>query len=693
MTELRSESNQARHPRFAPVDVRLGFWRSLVQGGAGEVREHPALSILYALALVTPILLWVEAPTWARALGWSGAISLGLLLLRLALVGFTGYERMVGLRIIRRRANDPIDAVIANDPLKAGLLATRNLRASVAGAALSSVAGVEPDLPLWRRGTFWLWFFGVTAVLGVVTLVVLNEVVDPGSDLFHLLKGARVALVFYVAIASFLGLLVLIAQRFSVFGTTSIIGVVLGVAALLVVQSVATGFQHEFERRVLGVYAHINVTRAFGISEYRRFEAWLRTLPGVEGASPFVYYAMALAPHDRGDRGVDVKLASVLVKGIEPSTAAEVIDLPEHLERGSGRAIPLTDLSSDYELMPVPDRPQDELPAAIATTPDPRGPNWYDAAIAEWNSKNHADDPFRIGQSAVDKDTWEDPPEDLSEVQVADDIDRSTLPTMFIGVGLARELRLAEGDVVRLVDPGATFDHSEAPKFVYYKIAGVFQAGFQEYDSRLVYIDIKELQRFKYRGKDIVSGVDLRLSDQSLAPEVGAAIRAELNPDERKLEYSVLEWQKLNENLFSSIRTQKNIITVILSLVIFVASFNVLSALWTMVIRRTPEVAIIMSMGATGPQVARIFQVTGMTIGLAGSLAGVVFGLVMCWLVELYGYTLDPEVYFIEELPVEISLVQIAWILGLALAFCFIATIPPSLRAARLRPVEGLRYE
>lgn len=189
-----------------------------------------------------------------------------------------------------------------------------------------------------------------------------------------------------------------------------------------------------------------------------------------------------------------------------------------------------------------------------------------------------------------------------------------------------------------------------------------------------------------------MSGVDLRLSDQDLAPEVGAAIRNALN-GETIAEYSVLEWQKLNENLFSSIRTQKNIITVILSLVIFVASFNVLSALWTMVVRRTPEVAIIMSMGATGPQVARIFQVTGMTIGLAGSLAGVVFGLVMCWLVQLYGYTLDPEVYFIEHLPVEISFIQIAWILGLALVFCFIATIPPSLRAARLRPVEGLRYE
>ncbi|MFV8753390.1 ABC transporter permease [Nannocystaceae bacterium ST9] len=619
---------------------------------------------------MTPLGLWAEGPSWVRAIAWTGGISLCLLALRLVLVGFTGYERMVGLRIIRRTYGDALDPS-------------------------STTASAAPRVPIWRRGRFWLLTFGLSAALGIAVLLALEQMIDRSdSQLLEQLKPIRISLVFYVAAASFAGLLVLIGQRFSVFGTTSIIGVVLGVAALLVVQSVATGFQHEFERRVLGVYAHINVTRAFGISEYRRFEAWLRTLDGVDGASPFVYYAMALAPHDRGERGVDVKLASVLVKGIEPETAAQVIDLPDHLARASGREIPLSALRSSYELMPVPDRPQDELPPAIADTPDPRGADWYDAAIQQWNSRDHADDPFRLGPGREDRDVWEDPPEDVdTKIVATDDLDHTTLPTMFIGVGLARELGLAEGDVVRLVDPGATFDHSEAPKFVYYLIAGVFQAGFQEYDSRLVYVDIKELQRFKFRGKDIVSGVDLRLRDQALAPEVGAMIRAELNPVPERAEYSILEWQKLNENLFSSIRMQKNIITVILSLVIFVASFNVLSALWTMVVRRTPEVAIIMSMGATGPQVARIFQVTGMTIGLAGSLAGVAFGLIMCWLVQLYGYTLDPEVYFIEELPVEISVVQIAWILGLALVFCFIATIPPSLRAARLRPVEGLRYE
>jgi lipoprotein-releasing system permease protein len=98
-------------------------------------------------------------------------------------------------------------------------------------------------------------------------------------------------------------------------------------------------------------------------------------------------------------------------------------------------------------------------------------------------------------------------------------------------------------------------------------------------------------------------------------------------------------------------------------------------------------------MGATESGVARIFQFAGMTIGAVGSLAGVGFGLVLCWLVELYGYTLDPEVYFIEQLPVELSLTQVGAVLALTMVISFVATIPPSLRAAKLRPVEGLRYE
>jgi lipoprotein-releasing system permease protein len=264
----------------------------------------------------------------------------------------------------------------------------------------------------------------------------------------------------------------------------------------------------------------------------------------------------------------------------------------------------------------------------------------------------------------------------------------ANLPTIFIGVTLASRLDLDVDDVVVMVDPGSSYDHGEPPKVQHYRIAGLFRAGFQEYDAQLAYLHIKELQRFKYQGRDVVSGLDLRLASPYGAPEIKDLLEEQLGP-----EYTILEWQQLNANLFSSIRQQKSMLTVILSLVSAVAGFNVLAALWTMVVRRQAEIAILMSMGATESSVARVFQFAGMTIGACGCLAGLAYGLLLCRLVELYGYTLDPEVYFIDRLPVEYDLSQMGVVLCLTLLVSFVATIPPALRAAKLRPVEGLRYD
>jgi len=582
---------------------------------------------LWVLSWASVFLLWQDPPQWAVRAAQAGLVAFFGLVAWWAIAGFTGYEHVSGLRIITRNGK-----------------------------------------PVHRRGLLWMWL-----AISLAGLVALG------------LGYKSVFIVVAVALSTVLALLVALVRSFSVFGTIAAFGVAIGVSGLVVVQSVATGFQHEFERRVLGVYAHINVTRAFGISEYRRFESYLRTVPGVVGASPFVYYAMALAPYAPQQEETEFRRASVLVKGIEPSTAAEVIDVAEHLERGSGRRIPLDELKSTAVLEPVPDRDDDQLPPAVAATPDPRGEDAYERALLEYRAAT--EDQAETDEPAAGDEDQDDgaAPADGEKEK----LDPSELPTVFIGNTLARELQLEIGDVVSLADPGASFDHTQPPRFQHYRVAGTFQAGFHEYDSRLIYVHIRELQRFKYRSKDIVSGIDLRLSDPNLAPEVGAVLAETIGDDE----YSILEWQELNASLFQSIRTQKSIITIIISLVSTVAGFNVLAALWTMVVRRGAEIAIMMSMGATEAGVARIFQFAGMAVGATGAVSGLGLGLVLCWLVELYGYTLDPEVYFIERLPVEISLVQVAAVLALTLGICFVATIPPALRAARLRPVDGLRYE
>ncbi|MBL8942336.1 MAG: ABC transporter permease [Myxococcales bacterium] len=595
-----------------------------------EQREHWVLLALFLVSLTGALVFWTDGPPWAWWAGRAGVGTFFGLVAWWAVTGFSGYEHRTGLRIVRRP-----------------------------GAPRKSLARA---------------------------LLALTGVIVGLACMYYGLRSAPVVIA--TALCAAAALVLLVFRRFAVFASLSIVGIAIGVAALIVVQSVATGFQHEFERRVLGVYAHINVTRAFGIQEYRRFEAYLRTVDGVVGASPFVYYAMALAPQSSASDDRELRRASVLVKGIEPSTASEVIDLDAHLDAGGGPDVEISALTSDIELQPMPDRPDGKLPEVIARTPDPRGEGWYGSALARWRS---LPDTVEYGHGRKtdwdgdDGDPWPDDDPQAARAAVSDEV----LPTMFVGVTLARELELELDDVVTLVDPGAGFDHTEVPEYRRYRIAGIFRAGFQEYDSRLVYVHIHELQWFKYRGKDIVSGVDLRLADPYDAPRVEAVLRGTIGDDE----YSILEWQKLNANLFQSIRTQKTILTIILSLVSAVAGFNVLAALWTMVVRRTAEIAILMSMGATESGVARIFQFSGMTLGAVGSIAGVAFGLVLCALVEFYGYTLDPEVYFIERLPVELSVAQIGAVLALTMGISFVATIPPALRAAKLRPVEGLRYE
>lgn len=596
-----------------------------------EQREHWVLLILWTLSWAGLLAILPDVPAELVRLGQVGLVAFFGLLAWWVVTGFSGYEHLAGLRILRRPSHH-------------------------------------------TDGGRELLYAALVAALGI-------------GALYLGVRSAAVAVVVALAVGAVLVLLLV--RRFAVFATLSIVGIAIGVAALIVVQSVATGFQHEFERRVLGVYAHINVTRGFGISEYRRFETYLRDVEGVVGASPFVYYHMALAPHDpAGERGGDIRRASVLVKGIEPATADEVIDLREHLRAAEPESpATIAELTSDVVLQPLHDRDDSRLPPVIADTPDPRGEGWYPQAMTEYKAApDHQKYERRRAITVEDEDGW---PEELEPGGGGQPLDPETLPTLFVGVTLARELSLRRDDVVMLVDPGATFSHTEAPTFRYYRIAGIFRAGFQEYDSRLIYVHIKELQYFKYTGKDIVSGIDLRLDDPYDAPAVEQVLRRTIGVDD----YSILEWQQLNANLFQSIRTQKSILTVILSLVSTVAGFNVLAALWTMVVRRTPEIAIMMSMGSTESGVARIFQFTGMTIGAVGALAGVLFGLLLCWLVELYGYTLDPEVYFIERLPVEISLVQVGAVLALTMGISFVATIPPSLRASKLRPVEGLRYE
>jgi lipoprotein-releasing system permease protein len=405
----------------------------------------------------------------------------------------------------------------------------------------------------------------------------------------------------------------LLLNVFSVFTTVSIIGVILGVAALVVVSSVTSGFQQSFKQKVLGVNAHVLVLKyGLDFSEYR--EVMKKTLgePHVKAAAPFVFNEMMLS---RGPA-----LSGVLIKGIDPELAPTVIDIPERLTSGK------------FE---------------------------------------------DLGKRASPADGG------------------APLPSMFIGKELAKKIKAKLNDRVRVVSPKANFDpgawdsaRREAPAVHEFRVAGIFYSGFDEYDRRLVYVSLRDGQELVGAG-DVVMGVEAKIDDIERAQEVSKKLLQTLGGTP----FRVIDWEELNHNLFTALKMQMVALVIFLTLIVIVAAFNIVAALTMLVIDKTKEVAIFKAMGMRSGGVARVFQVAGLTIGGVGIAAGIGLGLLVCKVVERYGYALDPKVYLIDRLPVQIRPEEIVLTAGITFAICFLATLYPSLKAAHTRPVDGLRYE
>ncbi len=422
------------------------------------------------------------------------------------------------------------------------------------------------------------------------------------------------ALYAFISVFSLIFFLAYVALNFfSVFSTISMLGVLMGVAALVVVSSVTSGFQASFKDKVLGVNAHIIILR-YGqdFSQYRDVIKTASTEPHVIGAAPFVLSEMMLASTG-GSSGVQVK-------GIDPKQATRVNDVGQRLIIGH-----LDDLEK-------------KLP------PNDGGP---------------------------------------------------PLPAIFIGKELQRKLRVKLGDRLRAVSPKSDFDPSQwtptggaAPEAREFRVAGVFYSGFDEYDRHLSYVLLKDAQAFGKNG-DVVTGVELKLDRVDVAKKLAEKIQADLGG----VPFRVIDWEALNHNLFTALAMQKIALLIFLTLIVIVAAFNIVAAMTTLVIDKTKEIAILKSMGMREGGIARLFQVAGLTIGGLGVATGIGVGLFVCFVVQHYGYVLDAKVYLIDRLPVLVSPLEICIVAAETLGICFLATLYPSLRAAGLRPVDGLRME
>ena len=386
----------------------------------------------------------------------------------------------------------------------------------------------------------------------------------------------------------------------------SMLGIALGVAALIIVLSVMNGFQKEVRDRMLSVIAHIEVfdAQGAGFADWRSVAAQVKQNPQVIGAAPFVAAQALIA---RGD-----EMRGAVVRGISPADEATVTPIAAQLKD--------TTLA---RLLP-----------------------------GEWN--------------------------------------------IVLGIELARSLGVRLGDKVTLFAPGGQVTPAGmVPRLKQLTVVGTFSAGHYEYDSSLAWIHIEDAQKlFRVEGP---TGVQLRLNDQQDARQVAAGLAQALGA-----QVNVRDWTTTNRNWFSAVQIEKRLMFIILTLIVAVAAFNLVSTLVMTVTDKQADIAILRTLGATPRSVMAIFMVQGALAGVIGTLSGVALGLLIAFNIDvivpaiervLQTSFLPSSIYLISRMPSEPQSSDIVPIVVISLILSFIATLYPSWRASRVEPAQALRYE
>jgi lipoprotein-releasing system permease protein len=447
----------------------------------------------------------------------------------------------------------------------------------------------------------------------------------------------------------------------TVISILSIAGVAISSCSLSTVVSVMGGFSSDLKRKILGNNAHIVVDTVgqTAFTDYDGVVARVRDVPGVVAATPVVQSEVMISSSSN--------LAGVIVRGVEPDTISSVIDLRKRCDESSKlgeRPTPCLEVGKfEYMVDPEPLRklPPDEI-IGIGPSGEPY---------------------LKGGDLGLLQDDL-DP-----AVRKAIDVLPPLRPGLIIGRELSKTLHVYVGDEVTLVSPlGDLGPMGVMPRTKKFRIAAIFFSGMYEYDATHVYA-LKDVAQDYFGTGDKASAIEVKVDDAEradlLAPTVTAAVGRE--------DLRVRDWREINRNLFSALKLERLATFVILSIAILVASFCIICTLLLMVTEKGKEIAILKSLGATDRQILLTFVTEGVIIGAIGTLFGVLTGLSLCLGLAFFGLRLDPNVYYIDRLPIHVSGWDFLAVATAALTICTLSTIYPAYAASKLRPVEGLRYE
>jgi lipoprotein-releasing system permease protein len=525
----------------------------------------------------------------------------------------------------------------------------------------------------------------------------------------------------------------------------AILGVTLGVAALAIVMSVTGGFQEQFREKVLGVNAHVLVLKySIDFREYREVMKKVEHVKGVIGTAPFVINPMMVTHDDRTATGV-------LLKGVDPDLMPKVLDLPKHMVEGTLGDAPVRPVNGGFldestadrvlaglrkpgakppertydalridreSLDPLPPRGEGdagadsghasllEAIAQVVAEDDQRDGGGHEAsdaaAVAPWPFEPA---PTLLPRGAPVGDVtpaggWKSAlPDD--NANLPDEVDPdpckspeqvAVLPGVVIGKALSKQLDVNLGDCLQITSPtiGMSFGSTGArpPIAKQFRVIGLFEAGFDQYDSKLVYTDLYEAQTFYEQG-DSVTGIEMKVDDIDHARAIARQIDHLISNGV----YHTMDWKELNHGLFTALFIQQLGMSFVLGLIVVVAAFTVVATLIMVVLDKKKEIAVLKAIGAKNDAILRVFLYQGGIIGIVGTTAGLLLGFLCCKGLLAYGFPLDPKVYFISRLPVNVRPQEFIITGALSIAVCLVATIFPSLYAASLRPSEGLRAE